>query len=127
MMKKYIVKLNGKEYEVEIEEVTREANEAAVTGMPKAPVIPEVAKPAAPTPATLPVNGGNAIKSPMPGAIIEIKVKAGSPVRKGDVLIVLESMKMMNEIVASEAGKIASVSVNKGDMVSAGDVLVTFV
>lgn len=122
-MKKYIVKLNGKEYEVEIEEVTREENEKAAKAAPvsQAAAVSQAA-PARPIAAS---SAGVSVKAPMPGAIAELKVKAGDTVREGQVLLVLEAMKMLNEIVAPRSGTISAVGVNKGDMVGSGDLLVT--
>jgi biotin carboxyl carrier protein len=111
-MKKYIIKLNDKVYEVEMEEVTAE-NSAAVT---------ETAKSQAPSAA--PVSAGQKIEAPMPGNILEVAVKVGDSIKKGQVLVVLEAMKMENEIVSPIDGKIVSVGVSKGDVVNPGALLV---
>lgn len=126
-MKKYMIKLNGKVYEVEMEEVTGEASatilekqvankEVSATTIEKAP-----APAAAPT---APVAGAETVEAPMPGTIVSIAVKAGDQVKKGQVLVVLEAMKMENEIVAARDAKVVSVNVAKGDMVNPGDALV---
>jgi glutaconyl-CoA/methylmalonyl-CoA decarboxylase subunit gamma len=117
-MKKYVIKLNDKVYEVEMEEVTGETS-AAITQAAKS--APKVA-PAAPVAA--PVSGGQKVEAPMPGTILSIAVKAGDVIKKGQVLVVLEAMKMENEIVSPVDGKIASVGVSKGDAVNSGDFLV---
>ena len=115
-MKKYRVNVNGTVYEVELEEITGGA--AAAPAAAAAPV----ATPAAPASAPA---GGEQITSPMPGNILDVKVKAGASVKAGDVLVILEAMKMENEIVAPQDGTVASINVNKGDTVNSGDVLVS--
>jgi glutaconyl-CoA/methylmalonyl-CoA decarboxylase subunit gamma len=117
-MKKYVIKLNDKVYEVEMEEVTAETS-AAITQAAKS--APKVA-PAAP--AAAPVSGGEKVEAPMPGTIVNVAVSVGQTVKKGQVLVVLEAMKMENEIVSPVDGKITSVGVSKGDSVSSGDFLV---
>jgi biotin carboxyl carrier protein len=88
--------------------------------------------PAAPVAAPVPVKaapaagGGETVKAPIPGVIQEVNVKEGQSVKKGDVLFVLEAMKMKNNIVASHDGRIASVSVSKGDTVKHGQVLLSY-
>mgnify|MGYP003194476995 CR=1 FL=1 len=111
-MKKYKVNVNGTAYEVEIEEMTGAPTVAA------APVAASAAAPAA-------SGAGESITSPMPGNILAVNVAAGDMVKKGQVLMVLEAMKMENEIVAPQDGTVASVNVNKGDTVNSGDVLVS--
>ena len=69
--------------------------------------------------------GAVAVKAPMPGNILDVKVAAGASVKAGDVLVILEAMKMENEIVAPQDGTVASVNVNKGDTVNSGDTLVS--
>ena len=105
-MKKYRVNVNGTQYEVEVEEIA-----AGSVAAPVAPVAP-----AAPA-------GGEAVKSPMPGTILSVSVKPGDVVKKGQVLMILEAMKMENEIMASRDGRVASVQVNKGANVESGAVL----
>ena len=72
-----------------------------------------------------PVQGAVTVKAPMPGNILDVKVAAGASVKAGDVLVILEAMKMENEIVAPQDGTVASINVNKGDTVNSGDVLVS--
>ncbi len=108
-MKKYRVNVNGTVYEVELEEITGAA--------PAAPV-------AAPAPAAAPA-GGEKISSPMPGTILAVNVAAGDAVKKGDVLMILEAMKMENEIMAPCDGTVSSVAVTKGTAVESGTLLCT--
>jgi biotin carboxyl carrier protein len=115
-MKKYIIKLNDKVYEVEIEEVTGE--EVVTTAE-----IAEKSKPQA----TSQISGGETIEAPMPGNIVDVKVKAGDLIKKGQVLVILEAMKMENEIVSPVDGRIALVGVSKGQAVNPGEVLVKIV
>ena len=110
-MKKYRVNVNGTAYEVELEEITGAAAAAPVA----APV-------ATPAPAAAPA-GGEQITSPMPGNILSVNVAAGDTVKKGDVLMILEAMKMENEIMCPCDGKVVSVSVTKGATVESGALL----
>lgn len=124
-MKNYTITVNGTVYDVSVEEKTGVASPAAVA---PAPTAPAAAAPApAPTPA--PAAGGSAgsvqVTAPMPGKILAVKASVGAEVKKGDVILLLEAMKMENEVVAPQDGKIASINVNSGDMVGAGDVLAT--
>lgn len=114
-MKKYNVTVNGTAYEVTVEAVN-----AADIKAPAAPATPAPA--AAPAPVAAPA-GGEKISSPMPGTILNVNVSNGSAVKKGDVLMILEAMKMENEIMAPCDGTVASVSVTKGASVNTGDLL----
>lgn len=112
-MRKFNVNVNGKIYVVEIEET----GEAAPT------VSAPAAAPVAAAPAAAPVQGGKVnVESPMPGTILDVKVAAGATVKAGDIICILEAMKMENEIVAPQDGKITSV-VAKGATVNTGDIL----
>jgi len=107
-MKKYRVNVNGTTYEVEVEELSG----AAVAASAAAPAAPAAAPAASAAPA-----GGEQILSPMPGNILDVRVNVGDAVKSGQVLMILEAMKMENEIMAPHDGKIAAVSVKKGDTV----------
>ncbi len=112
-MKKYKVNVNGTAYEVEIEEMT---------GAPAA--APAAAAPAA-APAPAASGAGESITSPMPGNILAVNVAAGDMVKKGQVLMILEAMKMENEIMAPRDGKVTAVAVTKGAAVESGALLCT--
>lgn len=118
-MKNYTITVNGTVYDVTVEEGTGSAAPAAASA-PKA--APKAAKPAAPKAA-----GAGAIKvnAPMPGKILSVKTSVGQAVKKGDVILILEAMKMENEVVAPEDGTVASIDVAAGDSVEAGAVLAT--
>lgn len=115
-MKVYKVKVNGKVYEVELEATTESAShiEAPVQAAP-------VAAPATPVAAS---GEGVKVEAPMQGKIIDVKVAAGQQVQKGDVLCVLEALKLANDIVSPCAGVVQSVSVSKGSEVENGQLLV---
>ncbi len=122
---KYVVNLNGKNYEVEVTE-----QEAVVTGVTAAAAAPVQAPVAAPAPAAAPAApadvsaAGTNIPSPMPGSIISVNVAMGQAVKSGDVLIVLEAMKMENDIVAPCDGTVKQILVSKGTTVNTDDVLI---
>ncbi len=112
-MKKFNITVNGKTYEVDVEEI---GGVSAPAAAPK-PAAPAAAPKAVPA-------GGNTVTSPMPGTILDIKVKEGDTVSSGQVLIILEAMKMENEIMAPADGTVTSIQVQKGASVNAGDVLI---
>lgn len=125
---KYKVTLNNRVYEVEVEEGQAMLIDEYELKAPAAPAAaaPVVAAPAAAAPAAAPAAGlaaGEPVKSPMPGNILKICVSQGQQVNEGDVLIVLEAMKMENEIVATRAGTVAQIAVSKGAVVETGTVL----
>jgi len=125
---KYIVTLNGKRYEVEVEKGTASAAYLGEVQTQSAPVVetkPEEPLSEKPVKQAAPVGSGTPIKSPMPGNIIDVKVAPGSKVKAGQILFILEAMKMENEIVAPKDGTISSVSVTKGATVATDDVLCT--
>ena len=122
-MKYYNITVNGVAYSVSVEETA--AGAAPVAAAPvAAPVAPKAAPAAAPK-AAAGAAGAVTVKAPMPGNILDVKVAAGAAVKAGDVLVILEAMKMENEIVAPQDGTVASINVNKGDTVNSGDVLVS--
>ena len=119
-MKYYNITVNGVAYSVSVEETAAGAAPVAAPAAPKAAPAPAAAPKAAAGAA-----GAVTVKAPMPGNILDVKVAAGASVKAGDVLVILEAMKMENEIVAPQDGTVASVNVNKGDTVNSGDVLVS--
>ena len=141
-MKEYKYTIEGNKYEVAINEVNDTTAKVTVNGAeytvewekpveekPVVKVKPAVAKPTAPTtpataaPVAAPVSG-NAIKTPLPGVIIDVKVNVGDTVTKGQTVVVLEAMKMENNINADRDGKVTAIQVAKGDTVADGAVLV---
>ena len=121
-MKNYRITVNGTAYDVAVEELGAGAAPAA------APVATPAAPAAAPAPAAPAASGsqgGTAINAPMPGKVLSVKASVGQSVSKGDVIMVLEAMKMENEIVAPADGTIASIDAAEGQSVEAGAVLAT--
>ena len=134
---KYVVTLNGKNYEVDVTET-----DAIVTGVTQVPVMvaaaPAVAAapvaapaeapkaeeaPATPATPAAPTASGTQVKAPMPGSILAVKASAGQAVKAGDVIVVLEAMKMENDIVAPCDGTIKEILVTKGSTVNTDDIL----
>ena len=126
-MKKYNVTVNGVVYEVEVEEVGVVSAPVATTVAAPAPASAPVAAPkVAPAPAAKPAaSGAVSVKAPMPGNSLKINVKAGDAVKKGDVLCILEAMKMENEICAPSDGTVAGVNVAQGATVQTDDVILS--
>ncbi len=112
-MKNYTITVNGTVYDVTVEEGTGSGAGAAA---PKA---------AAPKAAPSGAQGAVKVNSPMQGKIISVSASAGQAVKKGDVLMILEAMKMENEVVAPQDGTVASINVTAGDSVDVGAVLAT--
>lgn len=136
-MKKFKVTVNGKAYEVEVEEMGG-APVAAPAPAPAAPApapapapasAPAAAQAATPAPAVggpIP-EGAITVKAPMPGKISALKAEAGKAVKRGDIILVLEAMKMQNDITATADGTLHEIRVNPGDNVKTGDVLAVIV
>ena len=128
-MKRYNITVNGNTYDVIVEE----ADASEVSAPAAAPVAAPAAPAAAPKPQVKPqapkasagAQGATKVTSPMPGTILEVKVSVGQSVKKGDVICVLEAMKMENDIPAPHDGVVASINVQKGASVAANDVLAT--
>ena len=139
-MKEYKYKINGNEYTVCINDVNDTTANVTVNGeeykvewekpkeeKPVVKVQPAATKPApapAAAPAAAPAVKGNAIKTPLPGVIIDVKVNVGDTVKKGDTVVILEAMKMENNINADRDGKVGSIEVAKGDTVADGAALI---
>ncbi len=122
-MKTYTITVNGVAYDVTVEEgagAVAAAPVAAPAAAPKAAPAPKAAAPAATGAA-----GAVKVNAPMPGKILAVKTQVGAAVKKGDVILVLEAMKMENEIVAPQDGTVASVNVSVGASVESGEVMVT--
>lgn len=126
-MRRFNVTVNGVSYDVVVEEVGGAPVQAPVAAAPAAAPVAAPAPAAAPAPKAAPAGnaGAIAVKAPMPGTIMKVNVAPGDAVKKGDVLCVLEAMKMENDISAPQDGVVASVNVQKGASVQTEEVLVT--
>lgn len=129
-MKRFNISVNGKAYDVQVEEISGTAPVAAApVAAPAAAPVQAAPAPVAAAPAPAPVSSGSdgnvLVKSPMPGTIIDVKVSVGDTVSVAQPLVILEAMKMENDIVAPSAGKVASIKVKKGDSVNSDDLLIT--
>ncbi|MFZ1540450.1 MAG: acetyl-CoA carboxylase biotin carboxyl carrier protein subunit [Enterococcus aquimarinus] len=130
MLRKFKIAIDGKEYLVEMEEIGGVQQPVQAPVAAAAPVAAPVAAPAeqaAPAPAAAPVSAasGDAMTAPMPGTILRVLVNIGDEVKENQPLMILEAMKMENEVVANHAGKVAGIHVNQGQVVNAGDALIT--
>ncbi|MGM0689522.1 MAG: biotin/lipoyl-containing protein [Bacillota bacterium] len=136
-MKTFKVTVDGQAYTVQVEELGHSTSQGSVKDVQKTVSKPSAAAPGpiktektasteaqpkeTPKPAAA---GGFEVKAPMPGSVLEVKVKVGDTISEGDVLLVLEAMKMENELTASQGGTVADVLVEKGDTVNSGDPLI---
>ena len=137
MIKAYRVNVNGKVYEVEVEEITAGGQQTVAAAPAPAPVAPAPApvapKPApvapapAPTPAPAPKAAatGEIVEAPMPGTIVDIKVKVGDTVKEGDLVAVIEAMKMETDLFSTKSGVVTAVNAGKGASVNTGDAIIT--
>lgn len=117
-MKTYTITVNGNVYNVTVEE-------GITAGAPAAPVAAPAATVKAAVKAAAPAAGGVKIEAPMSGKILAVKANAGQAVKKGDVIVVLEAMKMENDIVATQDGTVASINVTVGQQVESGEAIAT--
>ena len=144
-MRKFIINVNGKSYEVDVEEIGGVEGSAPAVQVAKPapfaqpapvaepapvaqPVVAPTPVPAAPTQVSAPAQSTGAtgsvrVNAPMPGNIIEVRAKEGESIKKGQVVVILEAMKMENEIMAPQDGKITSINTSKGSIVNSGDLL----
>ena len=126
-MRKFNITVNGNVYEVDVEEIVNGAPVAAP--VVSAPVAAPAAAPAPAAPKAAPVASGSEgsvkIEAPMPGTVLKVNVKVGDKVSAGDAVVVLEAMKMENEIAAPSDGVVASVNVSQGASVDTGALLIT--
>ncbi|AOY75158.1 biotin/lipoyl-containing protein [Clostridium formicaceticum] len=124
-MKKFNITVNGVSYEVEVEEI----KDGTAASRPATPAVEakSAATPAKPVtkPVAAPVSGDTTVEAPMPGNIWKILVREGQEVKEGEVLVILEAMKMENEIYAPVSGKIAGIHVSEGASVNGGDLLIS--
>ena len=124
-MRKFKINVNGTSYDVEVEEIGGGAVAApAPMAAPAAPAAPTAAPAAAAAAPGAAVADGTKVEAPMPGNIIDVKVAVGDSVAEGDILMILEAMKMENEILAPVAGKVAGIQVAAGAAVNSHDVLI---
>ena len=124
-MKTYTITVNGKAYAVTVEEGAAAAGAPVAAPVAAAPAAPAAAPAPAAVPAGAAGSGSIQVTAPMPGKVVAVKASVGQAVKKGEVVLVLEAMKMENDIVAPEDGTIASINVANGDAVESGAVLAT--
>ena len=125
-MKRFLIKINGKTYDAEVEVIGASAAAPAVAPAPAAAPKAAAPAPAPAAPAAAPKAGGPAnVPSPLPGTVLRLVKNAGDTVAAGEVVMIVESMKMENEVVAPEAGRIASIAVAAGSAINTGDLLFT--
>lgn len=124
MIRKFIINVNGKRYDVEVTEITeiQETDQKLIDESKPNTTTQQTSTKVQETPSAV---GAIKITAPMPGTILKINVEEGKQVKKGEVLLILEAMKMENEIVAPKDGRVVSINVSKGTKVNAGDLLVS--
>lgn len=120
-MRKFVINVNGKSYDVEVEEIRNGAPVA--TPVVSTPVAAPAAAPAAPKASGS--AGSVKVEAPMPGNVLKVNVKVGDTVSEGQAVVVLEAMKMENDIAAPATGTVASINVSVGDTVDTGALLIT--
>lgn len=132
MIKAYRVNVNGKVYEVEVEEIiaggqqsTPVAPAPAQVAPKPAPVAPAPAPKPAPAPAPKVTATGEIVEAPMPGTIVDIKVKVGDSVKEGDLVAVIEAMKMETDLYSTKTGVVTAINAGKGASVNTGDAIIT--
>ncbi|MDR2977482.1 MAG: acetyl-CoA carboxylase biotin carboxyl carrier protein subunit [Streptococcaceae bacterium] len=128
MLRKFKIRIDGKEYQVEMEEEgTPQVPLQSAPAVPAAPAAPAPVAPTAPVAPAAPASpaGADAIKAPMPGAILKILVNIGDHVEENQPLMILEAMKMENQIVADKAGTVSAIHVTVGNQVNPGEALIT--
>ena len=120
-MKKFVITVNGQPYDVEVEEVkaVKTSKPSSAQSVSASPVAAKSVSASAPT-----TSGASKVTSPMPGSILKVNVAKGDTVKKGQSLLILEAMKMENDIKAPADGKVVDVKVSKGDCVTLGQILV---
>jgi len=133
-MRKFQIKVDGKVYEVEVEEVGGNESSKGTISIPQ-PIASKVKEESVsqkavqpsskPTPSKAPTAAvvGEEVTAPMPGKVLQLKVSEGDSVKNGDTLLILEAMKMENEIIANASGNVKKINVAANDMVDTGDVL----
>lgn len=127
-MRKFLVTVNGNSYEVLVEEVGGvqhiQVPAASLQAVAPLPVQAPAALQAPVAPQAVAATNGEKVVAPMPGSILSVNVQVGQAVKAGDVVVVLEAMKMENEIPSPVRGKVLQIMVNKGDTVNSGDVMI---
>lgn len=120
-MKKFVITVNGQPYDVEVEEVkaVKTSRPSSAQSVSASPVAAKSVSASAPA-----TSGASKVTSPMPGSILKVNVAKGDSVKKGQSLLILEAMKMENDIKAPADGKVVDVKVSKGDCVTLGQILV---
>ena len=128
-MRKFLINVNGNEYEVEVEEIVDGKAATPSAPRPAAAPAPKAANPAPAAPKAekkevVVSAGSEVVSAPMPGTILSVNVNEGDEVKAGDILVILEAMKMENEILAPRDGKVSSIGTSQGASVNTGDKLV---